>query len=437
MNCHTLLMLMLPTKAPLDRPSFVGSIDSEIRPVRCHWEDESDAAQCDEVIVAIDEAWATQVDELGWPAPLADEDGILDVYLSSDGEGGAYAYGPYEDQDPSDGRMGTYAYIVIDPEFETWIRWTMLHEFNHVLQYGIDMTEPRYIPWEGTATAAESWSDPTLLPMEEYITHFQATPWVGLLGDGWMLWDEYEIWSYYEYGAALWLFHLDATIGDGAGSAGLDLWLDGAQDSWDNEPDFLDAAGITTEDWVDGWMDFSIDRTAVGTAATPAWAETYGDSIYQVHLEDSMDVSELPKSIHPAYMPLQTGVVYGEVTGLTPGTPLLITADGDPSVRWAVLAAEGEVGSWLIGGSLRWEAQSESVIVGLVNLGPIGFDSDDPLEVSDVELRISVADSVGSGSTEKAGGCGCASVPQRSTMGWLVLMLGVVWRRRQGLTTLS
>jgi MYXO-CTERM domain-containing protein len=437
MNCQTLMMMALSAKSPLTRPAAVGFIDSELRPVRCHWEDASVAEQCDEVIPAIEEAWTVQVDELGWPAPLPDEDGILDVYVSSDGGGGAYAYGPYEDQDPSDGRMGTYAYIVIDPEFETWIRWTMLHEFNHVLQYGIDMTEVRYIPWEGTATAAESWSDPTLLPLEEYITHFQATPWVGLLGDGWMLWEDYEIWSYYEYGAALWLFHLDATTGDGAGQAGLDLWLDGAQDSWDNEPDFLDAAGLATEDWVGGWMDFSIDRTAVGTAAAPAWAATYTESIYRVGIEESLDVSELPRSIHPAYMPFQTGVVYGEITGLTPGTPLSITADGDPSVRWAVLAAEGETGSWLEGGTLRWEARSESVVVGVVNLGPASFDSDDPIEASDVVLRIALADSVEAGGTEKSGGCGCSSVQTRSSMGWILLVLGVVWRRRQGLSRFS
>ena len=31
----------------------------------------------------------------------------------------------------------------------------MLHAFSHVLQYSIDFTEPRYVAWEGTATASE------------------------------------------------------------------------------------------------------------------------------------------------------------------------------------------------------------------------------------------------------------------------------------------
>ena len=52
------------------------------------------------------------------------------------------------------------------------------------------------------------WSDRSLWPLEEYIVDFQSQPWVGLLGDGWMLEEEYGIWSLW-YGAALWLFFLD------------------------------------------------------------------------------------------------------------------------------------------------------------------------------------------------------------------------------------
>ena len=164
MLCHTLMMMALPTKAPDARPASVGSIDSAVRPVRCHWEKAEHADFCDEVLEGVEAAWTAQVDGLGWPEPILDDDGILDVYVSSEGGGGAYAYGPPEDADPSDGRMGTAAHIVIDPSFaaETWIYWTMLHEFNHILQYSIDFTETRYVAWEGIAPATERWSDRSL-----------------------------------------------------------------------------------------------------------------------------------------------------------------------------------------------------------------------------------------------------------------------------------
>ena len=436
MLCQTLMLLTFPTKSPMLRPASVGSVDSEVRPVRCHWENAIHASLCDEAIAGIEAAWSLQVDGLGWPESLMDEDGILDVYVSSDAGGGAYAYGPWEDAEIIDSRAVSPAYIVIDPGFDTWFYWTMLHEFNHVLQYSIDVTEPRYVPWEGTATAVESWSDPSLLPMDEYIEDFQATPWVGLLGDGWMLDEELSIWSLYEYGAALWLFHLDATTGDGRGSAGLDLWLNGAQSSWENEPDFIDAAGMATGTWVDGWMDFAIDRVAVGSGAPPEWAATYGAPQFAIGIEASVTAAELPITITPTYMPLQTGAVYAEVTGLDVGERIVIEADGDDSVRWAVFAVDGEDGDWVERSSMNWVADSASVVVGAVNLGPGSFDSDDPIEASDVRLTIRRGGPDGEPGDPKVTGCGCSAATDNGSRNGMVLgLLGVAlvgWRRRSG-----
>lgn len=426
-------MLTLPVKSPVIRPPSVGSVDSDVRPVRCHWEAAPSRPLCDEVIEGIEAAWSLQVDGLGWPEPIGDDDGILDVYVSSDAGGGAYAYGPWEDAEVIDGRMASPAYIVIDPAFETWIYWTMLHEFNHVLQYSIDASEGRYVAWEGTATAVESWSDPELLPMDDYIVDFQATPWVGLLGDGWMLEEDYGIWSLYEYGAAMWLFHLDATTGDGAGSAGLDLWLNNAQPSWDNEPDFVDAAGMATGNWVDGWMDFSMDRVAVGTANTPEWAATYGDAKFAIGVEASAVAAELPLSVTPAFMPFQTGAVYAEVTGLTAGQTLVVEADGDPSVRWAMFAVDGEDSDWSEGSMFEWTVQGDTVVVGAVNLGPEGFDADDPIEAADLQLNIRLGDgSAAEGEGTKVTGCACSarSAPSGSAWVWALLMAIVGAARR-------
>jgi hypothetical protein len=433
MLCQTMLMMGLATKAPEDRPPSIGHIDSTTHSVRCHWEDAEYAYKCDQVIPAIEEAWDTQVGILGWPAPLPDDDGILDIYVASTGStGGAYAYGPYEDHNAEDGRMGTSAYISIHPEFDTLIRWTMLHEFNHVLQYGIDAAEARYIPWEGTATAAEYWSDNTLTPMPEYTSDFQATPFIGLLGDGWWLWDEYDLWSSYEYGAALWLRYLDAYYGDGAGSAGLDLWLAGAQDSWTNEPDFIDASGsVAGTDWASAWMDFSVERAHIGTDNTPEWAIDWSAPQFSIAVDASHDVSELPVAITPLYAPLQTGAVYAELTGLTAGEAFTISVDGPDTVRWGLLVADGPDGDWEETTRYSWTAQTESVVVGVVHLGSGTFDSDDPLERTDLILNIELGGDETESDETKPGGCACSAGTSSGTALWWGIAALIGLRRKE------
>jgi MYXO-CTERM domain-containing protein len=432
-----MLMMGMVTKGPIERPPSIGHVDSRTHPVRCHWEHAEHAYQCDEIIPAIEEAWDVQVGELGWPAPIPDGNGILDIYVATTGStGGAYTYGPYKDQDWGDGRLGTYSYIALDPTYDTWIRWTMLHEFNHVLQFGIDVAEPRYVPWEGTATAAEFWTDPLLSPLAEYITDFQDAPFVGLLGDGWWLWDEHEIWSYYEYGASLWLLHMDAWYGDGAGSAGLDLWMNGIQDSWTNEPDFIDASGEFTGDWASAWMDFSVERARIGTPHAPEWALEWTEPEFAIGVEDLFDVSELPIDHRPVISPLQTGAVYLEISGLSEGQQFTIAHDGDEGVRWALLVVDGEDGDWVEADSLTWEAVEQTVVVGLVNLGSGRFDADDRVQGSDAILYVALGADAGGGGG-KPGGCGC-STAGGGQGGWALLaLLGLPWARRRSWPSLS
>jgi len=435
--CHTMLMMGLASKGPADRPPSVGSLDSTSHPVRCHWEEEEYAAHCDEIIPAIEEAWDVQVGELGWPAPIPDSNGILDIYVATtySGGGGAYTYGPYQDQVRSDGRMGTHAYIAIHPDYDEWIRWTMLHEFNHVLQFGIDVAEPAYVPWEGTATAAEYWTDETLPPEPEYLSDFQASPFAGLIGDGWMLWDDYDIWSYYEYGASLWLLHLDAWYGDGAGSAGLELWMNGIQDSWTNEPDFIDASGVFTGDWASAWMDFSVERARIGTLDAPDWAAAWADAEFAIAVDASHDVAELPVGIYPAFDPFQTGAVYAEISGLSEGQEFTVSHDGDTSVRWALLVVDGEDGDWVEGESLTWFATNETVVVGAVNLGSGRFDADQNPEGSKLILRVHLGGAADGVGVPKVGGCACGTGVSGTTGSgggalWLGL-LGLVGVRRR------
>jgi len=425
-------------------------VDSSTRDLRCHWESAGDASLCDEIIAGVEEAWSIQVDELGWPAPLPDDDGLLDVYVSSDAGGFAYTQGTESAVDPEDGTTGTSAFIVFDPSFETTISWTMLHEFNHVLQFGIDPSERSAVAWEGVATAMEWFSDRSLVAQDVYISDFQADPWLGLVGNGY----GFGVDSLYEYGSALWVFHLDHHSGDGKGSAALDLWLDNAQAGWDNEPDFIDALGtVYGSDWDSAWLDFIVSRIAVGTADAPEWAKWWKEAEFGIHIEDSISASELPTSVTPANMPLQTGAVYAELTGLELGQRIRIHADGDPSVDWAVFDFQNGRGEWNTGGTLEVEAQGSSLIFGAVNLGASGFDPDDIIEGSSVSIEVRVLDTADDlEDDEKGGGCatapastwdtaddleddekggGCATAPASNMKLWLSVLAILGWRRRQ------
>jgi hypothetical protein len=449
MLCQTTAMLAWQGMAPLARPTSVGSIDSTVRPVRCHWHDAAYADRCTELLQGIEDAWAVQVDEMGFPAPVPDSDGILDVYIDGGASAfGAYAYGPSVDADSSDDRMSSAAYIAIHADYEEDWRWTMLHEFNHVLQYATDFTEPRYVPWEGTATAAEVWTDPTLEVVPQTIADFQLTPWVGLLGDSWQLWDDYEIWSYYEYGSALWLQFLDAQYGDGAGSAGVELWLNSAQAGWMNEPDFLDASGQWTGDWQTPLMDFSLARARLGTDDAPDWGANLDDEQMAIGVDASFSSDELPATLVPAMDPFQTGAVYGEVRGLEPGDELVLRAEGEAGVRWGLLVVDGTDGSWTEADTLTWTVDSAEVVVGVVHLGGMDFDADEVMATSPVSLLIGLNGAspprsgagdtgVGAGGGVGAGakGCTCASGSLRASgLAWWALLALPFSRRRDRAT---
>ncbi len=151
----------------LTRP-LVGeafSLTSDIRPLKV-WFDgdhENSAEIAPAVLRAIEEAWDFQVDTLGFAAPvLPDATGgpEFDVYLIQYEEWSAYvAADAYTDRVPGDGLNSTSAYMVIDNRLpiEAVPSYTA-HEFNHVVQFATDFSEPTLPLWEGTATAAQGWT---------------------------------------------------------------------------------------------------------------------------------------------------------------------------------------------------------------------------------------------------------------------------------------
>lgn len=390
MLCRTAAMAALQFLMPDWRPDSTGYVDSSALPIRCHYDDADDAALCDTLLGYAEEAWLAQVSTMGFRAPIPDDDGMLDLYLTSDGtDGGAYTYGPYEDEDSTDGAMGCHAFMAIDPAIsDTDMRLYVAHEFNHVLQFATDFTEPTLPIWEAVAESAMNWTYPEEVLVTYEARDFQRTPWMGILGDSYILWDDYDLWSYYEYGAALWIMHLDATWGDGAGAAGVALWENAVQEGWGNEPDVLDSLDVVTGDWQASLLDFSVQRARIGTDLAPAWAD-FLPAAAQIDVDMSAEASALPVELAPTVGPYPTGVVYASVDGLAAGELVKATILAeDEDLQWGMVVIEDATDTSVVGTELQWTAAGGTVTFGLLNLGDADFDADKTIRPASLTLRI-------------------------------------------------
>ncbi|MFT5686965.1 MAG: hypothetical protein ACI8RZ_007922, partial [Myxococcota bacterium] len=367
MLCRTMALLSQPAQLNW-RPPAIDSIDSETHSVRCHWENEADAARCEDILQYVGESWDAQVSRIGFQAPVPDPDGILDVYLYAESSGGAFTACNSFSDDTDDGLSACAAYIALarsipDAQMASYIA----HEFNHVLQYATDFTEPTYPIWEGVATAAEQWTYPEeLTPTVSYVVDYQDAPWAGISSDGYFLWDVHKLWSYYEYGSALWVLHLDARYGDGEGSAGVALWEATAQEGNTNKPDVIDAYDTVTGDWREALLSLSAERIRIGTDDSPAWAAFTGDrATLTIGAEVSAD--DLPTEVVPVLMPYTTGATYVKVTGISEGMVLTLDAAVPGDSQWGVVAVGDGLEDWAQGTTLTVEGSGD-VVFGLVNL---------------------------------------------------------------------
>ncbi len=382
--CHTALMVSGAREA---RPEVVAYVDDELTGARCHVEREEYLPRCEPLFEALQDSWTAQVDDWGWPAPLPDKgvggtDG-LDIYIHSEAAGGAYVNSNYVDADPDDGRMGGTSWMVLAPSIHVdEYPGYLAHEFNHVLQFAVDMSEPTLPPWEGTATLAEERTYPGEGSGHTTAPDYQATPWAGPLRDGYWL-EDFGYWSYYEYGSVLLMQWLE----DEKGLSVPALWLSMSNPTWKNEPDFLD---VLTQDT---WREFTVWRAEL---ADPA-----------VHVESTLSVGDsiIATRVQP------WGVVYVDLA--EPG----------------VLAVEG-------GRTVEVLTLSETRLA-VIDWGEEGFDGDDPLKGVDLTLTLeappedSGRDSAPADTgdpVEVEPDCGCGGPPAPN---WALAVLGFIALRRR------
>jgi len=395
---------------------------SDTYPLRVHWGEGGDPDKADLVLGYLELAWAVQVDQLGFRAPTLPDDAAgpeLDVYLAPVGDFQAWVEPiSWEDATPGDGYSATPVFVVIDADLpEEWIPSYTVHEFNHVLQFATDFTEEALNFWEATAVAAQKWTLHEEGRWDLDVPSFQEAPWApALVGDSYHLWRRYGVGWTFEYGAALWLLHLDEVLGDGDGSAGPALWEAAANEGWTYEPDSVDAIlafsgedlgttldGIARSRWLTG------DRwDARGLADAAGWGPDEA-----VPVEAALVASDLPAHPTFAHGPMITGQAYVtlEPTGIDRDVVIGVTSFRGLRSALLVLGwqADGTTTEHAAVGTtaaIRLDvSETERLVIAVTNLGPEGWDgSDDPYVPGDQVLHVRVDDG-----GEGAGACGCDS----------------------------
>ncbi|MBW1877064.1 MAG: hypothetical protein JRI25_15995 [Deltaproteobacteria bacterium] len=435
-----------PCRAPAwrdGRPASIDSVTSDVYPLRVHWGPGGDPSKAAEILEYLELAWAVQVDQLGFRPPTLPDDAAgpeLDVYLAPVGAYQAWVDPiSWEDVTPGDGYSSAPVYVVIDEDLpEEWIPTYTVHEFNHVLQFATDFTETALNFWEATAVAAQKWTLDVDGRWDLDVPYFQEAPWAPtLVGDSYYLWREYEVGWTFEYGAALWMLHLDEVLGDGDGSVGPALWEAAANEGWGDEPDAVDAIlavsgqdlgamlnGVARSRWLTGenW-------DARGLADAAGWDEERA-----VPIETELTAADLPVHLGFEHGPMITGQAFVTLDATEIDADLVIGATSSRGLQSGLLVL-----AWHIDGTtaehtavgttaaIRLDSSDiERLVIAVSNLGPMGWDgSDYPYVPGDQVLHVRT-DAEGEGTKP----CGCDTSSPKMWTPFLLSPLVLARRRR-------
>jgi len=439
------------------RPSADHSITSDTFPIRVHWTRAQDEEKAAAIRAALELSWSVQVDTLGFNPPVlpdAHDGDEMDLYLDAVGWGSAYALNDANtDVVPGDGFNGASAYMVVDHNLpDAWIDSYVAHEFNHVLQYATDYTELTLPLWEAVATATQTWTLGEAGAWDYDVASFQEIPWAPTLtGDSTILWPRDRLGYTYEYGAALWIMHLDRHYGNGDGTMGPALWRAAANEGPKNEPDVVDAIVTVTQVDLGEFMNsmarvrwLTGDRwTPDGLAEAEEWDETF-----EVPVDTVVTDASVPATVRFQHPPNVYGQAFVQVSvsDATLG-PLTLRLTSEAGVQGSMLAMVND-------GTGAWEDQSwganatlelglsgaAQVIVAVTNLGADGFDGDSwPYAAGDLVLHVDLAnrpeidDDTGGSAlddppVETPATCGCST---GAPGGWFVLPMWILWSTRR------
>lgn len=449
------------------RPDAVGWVDSDRYPLRVHYRRAEDATKAAEVVLpAAELAWQVQVEEMGWPAPPADDgdggDDRYDLYLTNeDTQGGAWTWGTGPDTTQDDGFYSLASFIALDDRYisDADLPDFVIHEFNHAVQYTVDGWETPLFVWEMTANAMEELVLPDSDLYMVDIPDFQELPFASLLHDGYS--DavmEYDDWSYYEYGGSVFGLYLEERWGQRDGAVLLRLWEGLAQGSRAPEPDFVDAMdGLVAErpSAAELYLDFAEWRLFAGTWDDGAHFEEgadWGNDARPAREPELAGAALDGLSVQPVDAPYDLGVTYFPVAldGLT-AERFTARVEGDPDARWGVVAvvwpAEGAAtvtrAMGAEGDPVEVDldlAGARRVVVGVVNGGPETLDAEDDVPRRDFTLSFTATptdpsdddpDADPPTDREAPAACGCATGGSAGAPALAGLALLALARRRR------
>jgi hypothetical protein len=401
------------TFAMQTRPPTVGFVDSETLPLRVHWHHESAQAKAELTLELLEDAWAHQVGEMGYAAPLGDDgeggSDRFDAYIGLVFPAGALTVA-HDDVDDSDGRHASYSYILLDAgldddELPAFVH----HEFAHVVQFATDLRASLMFA-ESSAVLAERLALPESESWAESLEDFQAFPNAPIFTDG-IAWRPIAGEDgFYEFGAVLFLLYLEEVHGLRDGTLIRRLWQGGVQDDdvEVNEPDWLDALADEVDLPIDDLLlDFASWRGVIAS-----W-HVEGDGVYGGEnlpgtallrplrlLPSSLDGA--PLAIGRSQRPHQLGCLALETTALSQPIPVELQATslpdddgntrplgiayllGSPSEDRAVRGRHGSTGPEL---TLRLTVGArETLIVSVCDVGEA--DADDAPEDTDVQVTL-------------------------------------------------
>ncbi|MBN2799645.1 MAG: hypothetical protein JXX28_10905 [Deltaproteobacteria bacterium] len=426
--------LLPPSYREAGRPAEVGAVRSERFPLVVHYRRQADAEKADLTLAAAELAWQVQVLELGFHPPAlpdTEEAPELDLYLTDLDDWEAWAWAPdLYDLVEGDGFMGAPAYVAIDDNLpDDWIDVYVAHEFNHVLQWATDYSEPTLTVWEATAVSAQTWTLGEHGQWDLDVGSFQDAPWMpALVGDGYWMWDQLGEWSAFEYGSAVWMMHLDQVYGASDGAVGPAVWQGLAAEVFAGGPDVLDGVEAAAgRPWQEVLNDLARTRWLVGEqwddrglAEAAGWGEA--------EKVPALELDEVPDRITFEAGPMVTGQVFATSPVIGGSSLQVRSASGLRSglwVQWEGGGARGELAAWGEDPQLVLPVGAAWVTLAVTNLGAEGWRSYDAAYLAgDQELWLTApAEHQG-----EEGPGGCANAPLPSGLWGLVLALG--WRRR-------
>ncbi len=360
-----------------DRPVLETFYDSELYPIRVHY-DEEDEELMWIVLDAAEASWAVQVEEFGWYEPVPDHghggSDDIDFYVADSnqdpylyGAGGYCTSDNWNDCAYVGGRTTCPAYLVINEEMpEYYIQETVAHEFNHALQYSMDIMEDRMF-FEATAVYTQG----------AVIGHTSA--WSGFALDYQTQWfmplDYYDYQgTAFSYGAFIFVQYLAERYGDGTPGCIVELWDMATQTAEFNSNDWMNAL----EDWLGLYWAEDLDEPGDGeNRRMLAWRDfsewrfflgAYSHEDYMTGGEPDTATARLPFAetfyfneiaAGPASKPLarevgELSTAALEIEPVPAGTPITVQWEDDGSDwKWALtllqLTPEKDIAEIVVG----------------------------------------------------------------------------------------